>query len=382
MERIHNAGTDALTGFLFQGGLEGLGKAGKGIKNAGKNLAEFAENRALNAAGFRKKDFGLVNKLGIKSDVGRMALDEGIVQAGDSIADVAEKAVARKNEVGNQISKIYKTTTDELKNNPNLDSEIDLHKILDSYEAELVAKYKGKADGKKVISTIKDKLEGIRENPEKIDLEKLHEIQQDIGNSARKAKAFGPNQDTDVASELKTLRNKFRDVGQSKIAEVDNSLGTNFSKALKTQNKIYSSLKSMEDPLRKGLSAEEGNRILGLSEQIAGATGLATGGPATAIPLGLLARGVKKYGDSVAATAADKVSKIIESNPEMLGTFADPLIKAAKISPQRFSAQVGMMLKKPEFKKALEMLPQEFVADENSPGPSRSPSQKFTRKNK
>lgn len=384
LERIKNAGSDALTAMLFQGGVEGVGKVGTGIKNAGQSLKTFAEKRALNAAGAMKKDFKLLEKLGIKQNVGRTLIDEGIVQAGDDVADVAEKLVAKKSEIGSNVEKVYKETSDELANNPHLDNKINAHKIIDEYEAELVKKYKGKADGKSVVSKIKDKLDALRENPEEVTLEELIDIRKDIQGSAKKAGAWGVNQDSDVANELKILRNKFQDAGTSKISEVDQVLGTNKSKILKDSNKLYSEVKAAEPIVKDGLSRDESNRIFGLSEQIAMGSGLATGGPIAAVPLGIASRVVKKYGDSVAATTADKLSKIISTNPKALGVFAEPLLKAASISPQRFSVQLNMMMKRPDFKKAIELLPELNsmpLAEDSSPGPSRSPSQKFTRKN-
>lgn len=384
LDRVQNAGTDALTGMVFQGGLEGLGKAASGIKNASQNLKDFAEKRALSASGAMKRDFKLLDKLGTKSSVGRTAIEEGLVKAGDSVEDIAEKVVTKKNEVGNNIGKIYSSAKDELAQNPHLDSEINLHKILDDFEAELSSKYKGKAGGKKVINSIKDRLEDLRDNKEKIDLDELFKIRQDIDREARKAKAWGINQDTDVAEELKALRNKIQDAGSNKISEVDQAIGTNFTKDLKVQNKRYSDLKSLEGITKDGLSRDQANRIYGLSEQIGTMAGTVAKGPVAGLGLGVANRVIKKYGDSTASAVADKLSKILSSNPKALGAFADPLRKAASVSPQRFSVQVNLMLKKPEFQRALDMIPEieamPAVGDGNS-GASRSPSNKFIRKN-
>lgn len=90
-ERVRNSAIDAATGAVFQGGLEALGKTGSAVKNASSNLSAYAEEKALKALGPIKSKLLELKGKSRAAEIGRSALDEGIVSAGDTIKDIADK---------------------------------------------------------------------------------------------------------------------------------------------------------------------------------------------------------------------------------------------------------------------------------------------------
>jgi hypothetical protein len=122
----------------------------------------------------------------------------------------------------------------------------------------------------------------------------------------------------------------------------------------------------------------ESNRIYGLSEQIAATGGAIAKGPIAGVGLGVGSRLVKKYGDSIAASSANRIGQILDKNPKALGAFSKPLLWAAGRSPQQFASAVNSMMKKPEFKKKLMEIEKSegftpVLGDENRPS-GREPS--------
>lgn len=504
-ERVKNAAMDAATGAVFQGGLEALGKTGSAIKSASSNLSAYAEEKALKALGPIKSKLLELKGKNRAAEIGRSALDEGIVSAGDTIKDIANKAQDVKNSIGENISGIYKKAAeltssrpfigpsgvkdklieDELLNMaqqikeasagkrgasyiadtgnyintstsstfpdwakdkgftkdailsaigskkgttynnlvdiasenlkrgsfspvsgdipPNLEysaltlpgkitdniesvfkeemknplltpaeindlgtqmialkekysapsTTINIKQFASDFEKELVDRQHMLPDGDTVINNITKKLQNISKNGE-VDLGKALEIRQQLDKSARKAGAWGSGVDPDVAMELKLLRNKLQDSMKEKLALVDQENGTNLVEQLLKENKRYSNMKEIADISMKKSAGEGVKQTVGITDAALATAGAATkGGPGGVVAFAG-SKLSKQYGNPIIANAANKASKILASNPDQLGSFAEVLQNAASISPAKFTAAVTLALKDPEFKKAID----------------------------
>jgi len=383
VERAKNAGVDALTGVAFQGLLEGVGKVAQGVKGAGKELKQWSQNKALKAVGAEKPAFkkALLNKKNI--ELGQTVLDEGIAGAGDDIADIAKNAESKLKDAQTKLNEVYKKAD----NSPTkLLKKEDINSFRNDYMNEAADRLSGTVDGDEIARKLNDVLDTMPsgKNPT---FGELRKWRASIDNKINFAKA---NQDLpEFQAELLKLRSK----AQEKISEVLGKSGGELKAEFARQNKRVSNLSEITDLATKKAASVEGNATFGMREGFGGMIGSAIG---TAIggPLGSIAgAGAGAVGANVArrfatpflAQNANKIAMALESNPQLLGKFAEPLKRAASISPQRLSIELNMLLKKPDFKQAIELLP-EFngapsLGDSQSTG--REPSStKFVRRNK
>lgn len=386
-DRAKNIATDALTGAVLQGGIEGVGKAGNAIKNSGSNLKTYAETKLLKASGAMLKDFRKAFGNKRAAELGQSIADEGIVGIGDSINDIAKKAEGVKTEIGNRISSIY-DKADELVGpiNPSTQGAgFDLNKMARDLKKEIAEKYTGKAGGTAIIDKVSGVLDDISLN-ESVGFKKLKEVRSsidDLINYSKENKEMGA-----VQSELRNIRNKIQDNVKSKLSALDELHGTELASEFSKQNKRYSNVAEVSKIASDKAARESSNAAFGLREQIGtgagGAIGATIGGPVGAaigsVSGAAIAKVSKQYGTPFVAITANKAAKALESNPKLLGAFAEPLIKAASVSPKEFVTSVNLLIKKPEFKKQLEKAQEEInsmpaLGKENEPK-GRSPSGK------
>jgi hypothetical protein len=376
--RFYNAATDAATGVVLQGGLEGLGKVASGIKNASGNLATYAEEKALKAAGAMKGDFKKLFKSGKSSELGRAVLDEGILSPGDTIHDIASKAEDVKNSIGQNISEIYKKA-DSLQSSPS----IDIEDIANNIKKDLSSKYQGKAGSTKILNEIQTTLDEIAPNG-KVNLSQAQEIRQSIDDGIPWG---GTKTDSTIAIEKKAIRNAINDSIKKAASEIDQVHGTDLSSSLLKENKRYSQMAKITDMAIGKSAGESANQSFGFGEKVAAGVGVAAKGGPGGVAAALGAKAARQYGNPIVALAANKASKVLSLDPGLLGSFASTLKEAASVSPEKFTATIEALIQKPEFKKALDSLPDRgfnlspALGENNSSSVSRSPSTKFTRSN-
>lgn len=117
-DRLKNAGTGLLTGMATGAGTASTGKILRGIGNASQSLSETAEEQALHASGAMLKDLRALDGQDRTSDIGRYALDTGLVRAGDTVGDIASKAESKNADAGKALDEIYGKAVDAVKSNP------------------------------------------------------------------------------------------------------------------------------------------------------------------------------------------------------------------------------------------------------------------------
>ena len=94
-------------------------------------------------------------------------------------------------------------------------------------------------------------------------------------------------------------------------------------------NKQYAQMAGIEDMANKRLGTVRANRENSLTDTIAEGAGFIAGGAVPAIALGAANKVGRKYGASMMAVGADKLSKILQMSPDALGKYAGVLKDAA-----------------------------------------------------
>ncbi|MGE3608003.1 MAG: hypothetical protein AB7I27_00345 [Bacteriovoracaceae bacterium] len=351
-DRAKNALKDAATGAVIQGGFEGVRAVGTGIKNAGKNLSNYSQNKALKSSGAMLKDFRKAYGNKKASELGQAAIDEKIVNVGDDIADIAKNAEISLKDSGNKIGNIYNKADDITSI-----SSGDIRKLNNDYLEEASKRLEGTVDGKQVSQKIDDILSTLNENPNPTfgELRKLRASIDDQINYAKSTQDLPKYQE-----ELLHVRNKIQDLVKKRIGDVNPSL----AKDLARENKRFSNISDITKMAKDKMAREEANAAFGLRERISGGAGAvlgglvgsSVGGPvgtaiggAVGTGLGTISTKVaRQYGTPFVAITANKVAKALQNNQGALGKFSKPLIEASN-NPEMFVATVNNLLKEPEF---------------------------------
>jgi uncharacterized protein (DUF697 family) len=348
-ERLKNAGKDALTGVVLQGGLETVAKTGKTIKNAGKNLKYWSQNKAFKASGADKPAFkkAILNKK--NTDLGQTVLDEKLIKAGDDVRDIAKNAEKALNDSGKKLGEIYKKADA----NPGMKLRAeDARELSDEYISEASERLAGTSYADDVAEKVQKVLETLPKNPTFGQLKKWRSSIDEQINFAKGTKDLKPFQD-----ELLHLRNKV----QQKITEKIGKSSPELAKQFTRENKRFSNLSEISKTATQKSAATEGNTGFGIREgfgaTLGGMAGSAIAGPlgtGPGIALGAITTNVlRKHATPFMAMTANKVARSLEANSPAIQKFSKPLIEAAN-HPEKFVAIVNALMKEPEFKRALE----------------------------
>lgn len=356
-ERTINAGKDALTGVVVQGGLEALSKGGRAAMDAGKNLKRFSEEKALKASGAMLKDFRKAVGKKKVAELGRTAIDEGLVGLGDDVADIAKNAEGALKKAGSRLNKVYDAADEALENSVGpVDFRVNTKTVADDFMKEARAKYKDAIDGDEIIEKLEKVAEKIRANNGKNygELRKLRQSIDDKINFAKKT-----NDLPDFQEAMVSLRSKIQDQVKDNLGKLDPELKKQFAK----ENKTISNLMDLSKMSTDKAAREQANAAFGLRERMSGGTGAVVGGIVGGGIPGAIAGGIagavttkvaRQYGTPFVAMTANKVAKLLDANNPAIKKFSQPLIDAASKHPGEFVATVNALMKKPEFMKAVE----------------------------
>lgn len=311
------------------------------------------------------------------------------LEKGGDIAENLKQAYA--DELNNPLysdserSAIQNELNQKIANNTGPNIDLEFKKITEDFSKNIAEKYKGKAGGSEIVNKIQNVLDDISSN-EQVSFSKAKEIRSSIDDLINYNKAN--NEMTSVQSELKNLRNSIQDKVKENLAKIDDHAGTDFLSQFTKENKRYSNLAELSKIATDKSARMNSNSAFGLREQIGGgaggAIGATIGGPVGAaigsVSGAAIAKVSKNYGTPFVALTANKIAQALERNPEALGTFSGPLIKAAQNSSKDFVSSIGILMKEPEFKQAVESIKLKDVASQRPPL-KREPSNKFTRSN-
>tara|TARA_R110000868_G_scaffold87034_5_gene243672 strand:+ start:10667 stop:12397 length:1731 start_codon:yes stop_codon:yes gene_type:complete len=370
-ERAGGALKGAILGTATVAAGEVLKAAADQVKKIPGKLQDYAELKALKASGAMLKDFRKAFGNKKANDMGRVLLDKKIVNIGDDITSIAEKASVIKDEVGQEIGNIYESVDDAyakvdykkltpLQRGYLKDTKVDLEKFAINQYEKISNKLKGLAGRNTVLDNVGKVLDDIKANGSDVSLGRIREIRSSIDDMINYGKAN--NQLGSVEKELLGIRSELRALAEKKVGAMDKITKTAKLPGLQKANKEYSLLSDATKMAKDKVAREESNAVFGLRERISGGAGiagaLASGAdPVTAAIVGGVAGAATKvarqYGTAMTARTVDTVSKILAEDPVFLGKFSDTLIKAAQKSPERYVRAIMELEKRPTFKRKI-----------------------------
>lgn len=347
---IAGAGLGALLGGAGGGLGTSLGEGASAVAKATKkglaklDLGNFAESKALKAAGAAKRDLDYLGEARAK-EVGRMLLDDGHLGTGaqaPTARGVHESVQARKLELGSQIGKI----ADDLEASGVRPDFGKAAKRIDDFEATLSPLQRDAiASDLKATRSALSELEavGLRAgvaDEGKGGFKALDQLKKDLQSKAKYSDA--------AQSFAGDLKKKLAGTIREEVdAQVVPQLGDELGKKWLAAKKGYGLLKDAERITEHGVEKLGGNASLGLRDVIAGAGMLSSGNPVGALVASIASKAMRERGAGVVAKLADTLTKspamstlatsfaqkAAQAAP-MLGEYASTLASAAAKSPQ------------------------------------------------
>lgn len=344
-ERIENIASDAATGALFQGGLEGVGTIGRVLKNAGGNIDKKVQKYAFEAISPSKAVSAKAVKDKSIYKVGQTIMDNNLIPPGSSIEDILVNTESALKRSGQEIGGIY----DSLDNNPSLAIKPeDVKDIANSYMKKAADRLSGTVDGQNVARKLDKVIKTIPKDANFSDLRKWRASIDDQINFSKANKDLPGYQ-----QELLKLRGEV----QERIGELAGRVNTELKKQFNRENKNFANLYKIKEMAENKAAANITNTNYGIREGFGAGIGALAG--SSAGPIGTMAGAAlggvtvntfKKYGSPFVAITASKIAKKLAENPQALGKFSDPLLKAASVSPADFVRTVNAVIKDPEYK--------------------------------
>lgn len=364
-----DAAGGALTGALFQG-------VGTGVSRAlptAANIRSFSNTMASKAAGAMGSDLKKLTPIE-RQQMGAAIHDVGL-KAFDSLEEIGAKISSAKEDAGQAIGKALnsvddlvstaKTQVDQMqwpdaakqafKDRLDQNYQFNQSQIADRIEKELIAPNLKNP----LIKAERDKLQSIANDFRSNGASTMREGNVIKGTQGKKTNFNSATVPEEFKQELYTIIKEELDNVVGKTGTLENAVAKNASAAknpligegepnqpnnpedIAARNKSvldnyvaakkqYGTLSNAEriNTARQGSAA--GNRVISLTDTIAGVGGLATGGPAAAVVTGALNKAVRKYGDSVAAVATKTAADMFENAPASMGKFYLMFKEAAK----------------------------------------------------
>lgn len=368
-ERATNAAQDALTGAAFQGGAEVVGKVGKAVKDAAKNVRFMSQMKALKSSGAMLKDFrkNLGNKRA--NELGQTMIDQKLVSVGDTVEDIARKAEDAVKASSTRLDDIYSQADNLLTQGGGTVS--DVGHLASQLKKDIATKYAGKAGSSKIVDAVTSTLDEIAQNGP-VGFSKMREIRNSVDDLINYSKA---NQEmAPIQKELLSIRGKLTDEIKAALSALDKQHKTDLLRSFSRENRNISNLIEVAKISKDRVSRINANAAIGLRDTIAtgaGATiGTAFGGPVGGL-LGTaggaaLSKGMRKYGDAVQAVGMSKVANALDSQSARLGSIGDLLMKA-KSSPATLSSVASGSIRRPKNREP-------YIQSENSDQVNRAPA--------
>lgn len=381
-DRIRNGKVGALIGGATQLGAEatkGLVNKVNDLRNSLKNTAEI---KAAKGAGAMLKDFrAMANQSGAEgaekvNEIGRTILDNGLLKAGDTFEDVATKSQSLLQKTGQKIGAIYDFVRNKM-HDPEFisnltdeqaaklsQSDINTASFKDEMMGQLKDKFTGKQGGNQVMDRLEKALDDIMDNGKILDPKKANEVISDISDHINFAKR---SQDLPAFQQgLKEIRTALRNKVNDQVKVISEIVGGSQAQELKSANKLFSQIADVASMAKDRVARENGNRMFGLTDTIAGVGGAGAGAMAGAVlsedpkaaikgglmglSAGLINKLGRTYGNGLMAQGADvgsgllqKVSPATEfasraatgvaNRPAIAGLLGNSLLRSPVIPP-------------------------------------------------
>lgn len=343
-ESLAQRGKNAITGGLM-GGAGTLAAQGltKGLQSAEPVLKDIAESKAFKAIGAMKRDFKSALDKGRLSVLGRTALDEGLVRAGDTVESSAAKVANLQEDTGKQIGDIYKNVMSKVESPEFMsklspadrtaiqNTKIDPEQFTNEMKAEFKQKLYGTADGVTNYRKISRTLDGLAQKGNILDEQGqvigTKPVNIDTANAMKrdldtKVNWFKTQPDLpDYQQAVVDIRNRLKDQINAHVGALDKVVGTTDSQKLIKLNDLYNKLSTLNETAVDRMAAENANRAISLTDTIAGVGGAAVGanegykkkglegaieGAALGSLLGVANKAGRTYGPALMSTGANR----------------------------------------------------------------------------
>ena len=360
-ERLKNGLMGAILSTAIQSGAEGASALSQKTRDILKSLAE---EKAVKAAGAMKRDMTALSEKGKVSELGRTLLDEGIVTPLATSKDVLSRSSAKANEAMGSVAKNIEKADELLGRSEGFNLE---NSTPDQINTFLHGQIKTSDIKNRVIADIRRQFPGVPEDelapallkvetwfgnrPEVMNAKELQELKVGLNNFLKKSDFYRDM--PGISKEgLLAVRRGAKEAIEQKADAAAQIIGDPAGE-IKAQNKLLGQLLEAQDLASDKVARDAANRSISLTDTIAGAGGagagtMIAGGPgAIAAGLGSMAlnKGVRKYGDSLAATGADAVAKILTSASPKLSQLAEN-------NPKAFYMIVQDVMMDPSFQKS------------------------------
>lgn len=318
--------------------------AGKALQAGAKafqpQLAKNAERMAARALGAER---GTIKKLGADrvQEVGRYALDEGLLQPFSNTDDVIAANLAAQQRGGQMMSDVYKQIDEAGA------STFDPLSVAAKVDEELGSFYRDPLN-KGVTNQLENTIESILMRGNKpIPLSEAQALKETLGKASNWQNKLVISDKEQLARQAYGIVNKAIDDAVESGAQ---AIGTdNILKNLQKGKQLFGASKTAEELLTNKLAREQGNKLIGLTDWgVLGAGGAAiplTGGGS--IPATAALYGAKKYGENFGAQQSalllDKLAKsptlqnLGQKSPQLFEQFVGRLGQAgmAQLSPEQ-----------------------------------------------
>ena len=374
VERLQNTGTGAAIGGAGQAVGEGVAKASEAVKAAPALFDKVGNITAVKAIGAIGKDFKKMFRKGSTShEIGETLLNKGIVSGGDTVEAIAQKTGSALNETGRKLGAIYKETAQELTDPAKLANMsvknrklIELTRIDGEKLSEIALKKMEKnlrndlartEIKEKVLSTLTE----LQSKGKDIDILDVNQMISKLDKRINYDKALRDM--PEVQQELKNIRDVLKKARENRVRVMGRVSGDKGKiDELRQLNKEYGHLAKANGIASERAKVIEGHSWLSLSENIQGGTGATIGALTGDSPqervknalygfaAGAAAEKSGKFLTPAIAKSAKRLSVLLKQ-PANMAKYGEPLIEAAKKSPQEFQALINQFGKDPEFKR-------------------------------
>lgn len=279
------------------------------IERAGQALGKAASDLSLKAIGGRKADF---KKYGTKADeIREFVGKEGILNVGDDVGAVAEKAGASKAKYGERVGAAYQRMDDA-------GVSFGRKEITDEIRNAARAGIGRGPDQKKALSALDEYIEDFVAQGPTATAAELHEFRKNL-DAVAKFERRTPTQSFKDKTFL-AARNSVNDVFSKKA----DTLGGGLGQELKEANRGYHLSDIVEDIAKDRAAAQSANNYLGLVDVAAGAGSLASSGVDSpddllrAATLSAASKYTRRYAPTVTAKALSAGSRQAENLSSLL----------------------------------------------------------------
>ena len=346
---------------------------GAGLIKGGKSLANLAQETktgmALSQSGGMLKDFRRLVGRNKADQVANAVLNEtvdlpiegggsktvGIYQTGDTVENIAKKAEAAKQQLGDRIGQVYKTVDDKLTdpniiNNLSSDKIKELNKLkrfepatdIEELRSQIDAKYGKQLDGKKVMARVDGILDDIKTRSNSLD--DVQAIKQELDSKINYGKAT--QELPEIQQAFSDMRNYIQNKTNKYVEGVADVLDLKDAKELKDLNKRFGNIAEIEKMSVDKVARNSANRAMSPSDYYTGGVGAGIGGAIGGIPgaiagagVGLINKIARTRGPGIAAKVAEGLQNGLLS-PQMVESLAASAEIAAPIQGLRTQQDV------------------------------------------